>query len=268
LPGFYRPRPDFWTASTWTYVYDTRPLLATLARHVDFAALNASATVFVVNAVEVVTGTLRSFANRPVGNVPATRIEPRHVLASGSLPPGFPWTEIDGMPYWDGGIVDNTPIGTAIDAFSTDPQVYRLLVVMNLYPLRARLPANLAAVEDRMHELSYGNRLRQDQGIARRINALVETIESLAELAPSAALDDRLHARLDEARRYKILDTIVNIDMQDPGITLVPGAKNPADDKDGMRDFSPETVQRRRRDGFKFAHAILQPAFANLSLHR
>jgi Patatin-like phospholipase len=29
LPGFYTPRPDFWTAPTWTYVYDTRPLLAT-----------------------------------------------------------------------------------------------------------------------------------------------------------------------------------------------------------------------------------------------
>src|SRR5262245_43369149 len=119
LPGFYRPRPDFWTAPSWTYVYDTRPLLATLARHVDFAALNASSTTFVVTAVEVVTGQLRPFANKALGHLPATRIEPRHVLASGSLPPAFPWTEIDGMPYWDGGIVDNAPIGRAIDDFGT-----------------------------------------------------------------------------------------------------------------------------------------------------
>jgi hypothetical protein len=28
-----------------------------------------------------------------------------------------------------------------------------------------------------------------------------------------------------------------------------------------MRDFSPDTVRRRRRDGFKFAHDILRPAF-------
>jgi NTE family protein len=154
LPGFYTPRTDFWTAPSWTYVYDTRPLLVTLARHVDFAALNASATAFAVTAVEVVTGTLRAFVNRPLGKVPATKIEPRHVLASGSLPPGFPWTEIDGMPHWDGGLVDNTPLGLAIDAFSTDAEVDRMLVVMNLYPLRARLPRNLAVVEDRMHELS------------------------------------------------------------------------------------------------------------------
>jgi predicted acylesterase/phospholipase RssA len=267
LPGFYAPRSDFWTVPTWTYVYDTRPRLVTLGRHVDFAALNASPTVFVVTAVEVVTGALRPFSNRPLRNLPATKIEPRHVLASGSLPPGFPWTEIDGMPYWDGGIVDNTPLGLAIDAFSADAAVDRMLVVMNLYPLRARLPRNLAAVEDRLHELSFGNRLRQDHDTARRINALVETIE---ELAAKVAPDDRgdwLNARLDEARRYKIIDAIVNIDMQDPAATLVPSAQNPADDKDGMRDFSPDTVRRRRRDGFKFAQDILRPAFENRWAH-
>ena len=115
-----------------------------------------------------------------------------------------------------------------------------------------------------MHELSFGNRTRQDHDTARRINALVETID---ELAAHVAPDDRsgwLNARLDEARRYKIIDAIVNIDMQDPGATLVPSAQNPADDKDGMRDFSPDTVRRRRRDGFKFAHDILLPAFENL----
>ena len=145
-----------------------------------------------------------------------------------------------------------------------DPDVDRMLVVMNLYPLRARLPHNLAGVEDRMHELSYGNRMRQDHDMARRINALVETID---ELAAKIAPDDRsdwLNARLDEARRYKVIDAIVNIDMQDPAVALVAAAQNPADDKDGMRDFSPETVRRRRRDGFKFAQDILRPAFENL----
>jgi len=185
------------------------------------------------------------------------------VLASGSLPPGFPWTEIDGMPHWDGGVVDNTPLGLAIDAFSAAADVDSMLVVMNLYPLRARLPRNLAAVEDRLHELSFGNRLRQDHDTARRVNALVETIDDLAALVPPNALDERLQARLLEARRYKIIDAIVNIDMQDPAATLIPAAQNPADDKDGMRDFSPETVHRRRRDGFKFAHDILRPAFEN-----
>ena len=61
-----------------------------------------------------------------------------------------------------------------------------------------------------------------------------------------------------------MIDCIVNIDMQDPAVTLVPSAQSPADDKDGMRDFSPDTVHRRRRDGFRFAEDVLRPAFENL----
>ena len=37
------------------------------------------------------------------------------MLASGSLPPGFPWTEIDGMPYWDGGLYSNTPLDVVLE---------------------------------------------------------------------------------------------------------------------------------------------------------
>ena len=90
LPGFYSPRPDFWTAPSWTYVYDTRPLLATLGRHVDFAALNASPTTFAVTAVEIVTGMVRVFANRPLGHVPATRIEPAMCWRAAACRPASP----------------------------------------------------------------------------------------------------------------------------------------------------------------------------------
>jgi hypothetical protein len=98
---------------------------------------------------------------------------------------------------------------------------------------------------------------------AYECGALFELID---ELAAKIAPDDRsdwLAARLDEARCYKIIDAIVNVDMQDPAATLLPAARASADDKDGMHDFSPDTVRRRRRDGFKFAHDILRPAFEN-----
>jgi len=101
---------------------------------------------------------------------------------------------------------------------------------------------------------------------AYECDALNALLELTGELATKIEPDDRsdwLSVLLHEARRYKIIDAIVNIDMQDPAATLVPAAQNPADDKDGMRDFSPETVHRRRRDGFKFAHDILRSAFEN-----
>jgi NTE family protein len=36
------------------------------------------------------------------------RIE--HVLASGSLPPRFPWTMVNDRAYRAGGLIDNTPL--------------------------------------------------------------------------------------------------------------------------------------------------------------
>jgi NTE family protein len=268
LPGFYAPRADLWAFPTWTFYYDTMPLIATLERHIDFAALNASETAFTITAVDVASGELKRFRNRaagardPDGDVPV-EIEPRHILASGSLPPQFPWTKIGSRLYWDAGIVDNTPLGDVIDAFTPGNEVDRLLVAMNLYPLRGRTPANLPEVEDRVHEIQFGNRMRQDRRVARRINALIETVEDLAALVPPASLDPRLKARLDEARLCKIIDAITEIDFQDPGSGPEPGPQAAFDDQFGLRDFSRATVARRRHDGYARARRKLVPLFEN-----
>jgi NTE family protein len=246
LPGFYAPRMDVWALLGWKYLYDTSPLLATLERHVEFKALNASPTMFVVTAVDVVSGVLTRFRNHPHAHEGKDRpppkreadhvcaIEPRHILASGSLAPQFPWVEIGGASYWDGGLVDNTPLGDAIDAFSDDAESRRLLVVMNLYPLRARLPQNLAEVQDRVHELSFGNRLRQDHDSANRVNDLIGTICELAALAPKGAITGDLKRRVDRANRFKVIK-VLDLDMQDPEHSPLPGRQeaeqDPADDQ-------------------------------------
>ncbi len=166
LPNFYTPRPDLFAFSSWTHLYDTQALLPTLARHINFKALNESDTALVITAVDVESGVLKRFSNRKLDKADYTTIEPHHVLASGSLPPQFPWTDIkdkgDDEPrhYWDGGIVDNTPLGDAIDAFSVGDDVKRILVVMNLFPQAARLPGSLLEVTERVDQLRFGNRLQ------------------------------------------------------------------------------------------------------------
>jgi NTE family protein len=273
LPGFFTPRADVWALPGWTYVYDTSPLLATLKRHVDFDALNVSETAFVVTAVDVVSGVLTRFRNSPhlqegKDRAPPKResdhvceIGPKHILASGSLAPQFPWTEIGDRAYWDGGLVDNTPLGDAIDAFSDDADADRLLVVMNLYPLRARRPQTLAEVQDRVHELSFGNRLRQDHDGANRVNDLIGTICELAALVPKGKIAGELKERVDRANRFKRIE-ILDLDMQDPEHSPLPGRQDAADDQDGLRDFSPPTVERRRTHGYEFARRQLGPWFA------
>jgi NTE family protein len=265
LPGFYEPRPDLWNFPRWTYLYETSPLLATLEKHIHFPLLNASRTAFVVTAVDVCEGRLVRFRNgfpsaeEKAKKDPKTRhverdkrvtLRPCHILASGSLAPQFPWVHIDDRPYWDGGLIDNTPLGDAMGASPGD-DVHRVLAVMNLYPLRSRrLPRNLPEVADRVHELGFGNRLRQDRATAERINGLIRTIEDLVERAKGPLPDD-LAERVAHARQYRIAE-VVDVDLQqDPT----------QEDEAGLRDFSRPIVENRRDRGYHLAWERLAACF-------
>jgi NTE family protein len=245
VPHFYTFQP------TLTSLYNTHPLLGTLSNHVDFKALNASATTFVVTAADVESGKLKRFANRDVGKTKGTPIEPHHVLASGSLPPQFPWTEIgsgaDAHYYWDGGVVDNTPLGDAIDAFSGDAGVRRVIVIMNLFPLAAKRPVSFAEVSDRVNQLRFGNRLRQDKSTADQFNELIEMIETISLLVPGG-LSAELQAK---ANKYKRVDTVE--------ISFSGDARY--EEQNGFRDFSQDGVERRRAAGYKIACETLRRVF-------
>ena len=112
--GFFVPRvpPPLGTSGapperlSW---YDTAPLRATLERLVDFDRINHPGSArLTVSAVDVASGNFDLFDSR-VGPW-AGRIDARHVMASGALPPGFAAVPIDGRYYWDGGLVSNTPL--------------------------------------------------------------------------------------------------------------------------------------------------------------
>jgi NTE family protein len=248
VPHFYRFSPSW----NFTYLYQTKALLKTLSEHVDFAALNASSTAFVVTAVEVKSGQLTWFANRRVGEIAPITIEPRHVLASGSLAPQFPWTQIgdgeEACHYWDGGLVDNTPLGAAIDALDADANVAKLLVVMNLFPLQSTLPNSYTEVSQRVDQLRFGNRLRQDASTARQFNELISVIERLAALVPQLppGLSDLLTT-------YKVVEPIE--------ISL--GPADSLNDPYGFHDFSQQGIEARRDRGKAITAAKLRPFFAD-----
>ena len=135
-------------------------------------------------------------------------------------------------------------------------KVYRLLVVIDLDPLTGREPKNLLGVADRVHELSYGNRLRQDSASAKRLNKLLRLVEDL-EKAAAGNLDEELRRRVIAARGYKIAKT-VEIDLQTPG-----EGQAGIDDEAGLRDFSPATIDERRRRGCDRAKVELAKALAD-----
>ena len=261
VPGFYAPRRDVWKFFDWTNFYDTGPMLGTLKKHVDFVSLNASSTAFVVTAVDVSSGELIRFRNHPRKKEVKTEIGPSHILASGSLPPGFPSTAINGANFWDGGIVDNTPLGDAIDGFSRSDDVDRILIVMNLFRKSRAAPKNMTEVNDRLDELRYGNRVRQDRENARTINELLQTIGDLAAVVPDELLDQQLEARVFDARRFKVLDAITDIDLADPLLMAEAGFPLGSEDRGAFRDFSAAGIKHRHDVGYKLAQLKLQKLF-------
>jgi NTE family protein len=155
-PGFFVPRlpPPYLsppgTPQALSY-YDTLPLQATLERLADFDRINDGGMRFSVGAVNVRTGNFVYFDNT------THQIGPKHVIASGSLPPGFPATAIDGEHYWDGGLVSNTPLQWVLDS---NPRVDTLAFQIDLWNARGELPRDLIEVELRQKEIRYSSRTR------------------------------------------------------------------------------------------------------------
>jgi NTE family protein len=155
-PHFFTPRtppPLLWPARQADAVsfYDVAPLKATLERLVDFDRINAGTMRFSVGAVNVRTGNFTCFDST------SQRIDAAHVIASGSLPPGFPATLVDGEYYWDGGLVSNTPLQWVLDS---KPRLDTLAFQVDLWPARGELPRDLTQAEVRHKEIAYSSRTR------------------------------------------------------------------------------------------------------------
>jgi NTE family protein len=206
-PGFFTPRvpPPYLKppgSPGALSFYETAPLKATLERLADFDRINNGDMRFSVGAVNVRTGNFAYFDNT------THRIGPEHVVASGSLPPGFPATVIDGEHYWDGGLVSNTPLQWVLDS---RPRLDTLAFQVDLWNARGELPRNLIETDLRQKEIRYSSRTRaatdqfKQQQLLRRATAkLLRLIPPELRQTPEAEL---LAAEADE-KVYNLIQLI------------------------------------------------------------
>ncbi len=85
---------------------DTAPLRRILAEILDIEALRRCDMEIRVTAVNMRTSRLRYFSHE--------EITVDHLMAASAMPLIFPWQIIDGDPYWDGGVIANTPLRPAL----------------------------------------------------------------------------------------------------------------------------------------------------------
>jgi NTE family protein len=186
VPGFFKPRfpaAPFQPAGSVGAIsfYDTTPLQSTLEQLVDFDLLNSGAVRLSVGAVNVRSGNFIYF------DTTEQRIDARHIMASGALPPGFPPIEIDEEHYWDGGLVSNTPLQYVLDR---PGQKARVVFQVDLFAAQGLLPDNMAQVTEREKDIRFSSRTRlntdnevQQQRIALAARRL------LAKLPPALRND-------------------------------------------------------------------------------
>jgi NTE family protein len=195
-PGFFKPRfpPPLWSpfsGDAATSFYDTAPLSQTLERLVDFDRLNSGEVRVSVGAVNVRTGNLTYF------DTAERRLGPKHFMASGALPPGFPAVEIDSEHYWDGGMVSNTPLSRVLSNEPCDTLTFQV----DLWSAKGRVPRDLMELSSRQKDIQYSSRTRAITDHAMRMQkmrrALQRTIERLPE---SAKQDPEIRAIADMAR--------------------------------------------------------------------
>jgi NTE family protein len=161
-PGFFTPRPlaPGGGGPALTSYYDTTPLLATLEKFADFDRINSKEMRVSIGATNVSTGNFVYFDNTEM------KLQPKHFLASGALPPGFAAVEIDGEFYWDGGCVSNTPLEQVLNV---KPREDTLIFQVDLWSARGKLPTDIFEVLERQKDIQYSSRTR---GVTNQVNDL------------------------------------------------------------------------------------------------
>jgi predicted acylesterase/phospholipase RssA len=155
----------------------------------------------------------------------------------------------EGRWYWDGGFSSNLPLAKAIDlleqADPDNPDVERELIVIELFPMRSKVPTNLIEVQDRVTQLFFSSKLIVDEQLFEKMNTFVDLIEQIDQALPPESTLRQLPG-YQELKRHKKIDSCLVITSSTPEATS------------GASDFSQATVEHRIEAGYRDALTQLQ----------
>jgi len=289
LPGWQFLPSIVW--AHFTYFYDPKAMERTVERYFKSAPCThdgsygprAAAPRLIITAVDIDEGRGAAFDSLK------QPITPEHVVASGSIPPGFPAKTIEGKRYWDGGLWANTPLrdvlyvleeeGSDDDFLAKEMDIYQRIYIVDVFPQRSPPPQTIWDVLRRMDEITYADKTRY-YGVwdlmnryarsAKRAYQYIELVPQLYELSkalPPSKLKDLIekeyeeHVKLSEEKElnkereeYKEFhQKHINLD-----ITRIERSPLPYEGISRDVDFSPERIEALIDQGYKDAKEALK----------
>ena len=168
-------------------MFDSRPLVATLRRVVDFDFLNEAAVPLIIGTVDMENGNPVMFDTRKEA------FEPLHLLATTAFTPGFPPVEIDGRCLADPGLIANLPIDAVLDP---PPPEDLLCFAVDLFDSRGTRPMSLDTGLERAQDIIFSAQALRTIDARCREHRLRHIIHQLGSHVPPQDRIDGIAAEL------------------------------------------------------------------------
>ena len=244
IPGFFTPNPLAHAGDCYPLgadragYYSTAPLEATLAELVDFDLINHGRPRLTVGAAHVRTSQMTYFDSR------RCKLDAKHIMASGALPPAFPAVRVDGELYWDGGILSNTPTEVVFD---DNPRKDSLIFAVHLWNPSGTEPGTMADVLNRHKDVQYSSRMASQIVRHQQSHRLRHVINELAARLPDAERD---RPEVRELMSYGCQTRMHVVQLLAPQLDCEDHTKDV--------DFTPDGIRQRWDAGYAHTKAVLE----------
>ena len=243
IPGFFTPNPLAHAGDGYPLgpdragYYSTAPLQATLSELVDFDLINRGSPRLTVGAAHVRTSQMTYFDSRHC------KLDVKHIMASGALPPAFPAVRVDGELYWDGGILSNTPTEVVLD---DNPRKDSLIFTVHLWNPVGDEPNTMADVLNRQKDVQYSSRIASQITRHQQTHRLRHVINELAARLPEFERD---RPEMKELMSYGCQTRMHVVQLLAPQLSRENHTKDV--------DFSPTGIRQRWDAGYAHTRAVL-----------
>ncbi|KZL03655.1 MULTISPECIES: patatin-like phospholipase family protein [unclassified Pseudovibrio] len=237
-PRFFKLHPPSFMSENRPSIYDITPALETMEKFIDFERLNSEeAPRLVITATNVATGQIERFSNRD------HYLTSKHIMASGSLPPGFPPIELDGHYYWDGGLYDNTPIRSLLRILDDYQVSHMPIFLIELFCPEGIIPTTVEEAVYRMTELMFEDKfwlMLDGDKCAQHYSHMLYDLDKL--VPQDSPIRDCDHYR--SLMKMRAISHIITVKAEHNALT-------------GVVDFEPKSINERIKTGYLAADQAL-----------